>query len=144
MKINKRHFAKTFSWRFVGTIDTLILSWIISGNFFFGVKIGFFELITKMILYYFHEKVWFKSSIKDSNKRHIIKTFTWRFIATLDTIILGFIITGNLMTGLKIGGAEIITKMVLYYGHEKLWYRIDYGLESRKRLKRIKNLKNNQ
>ena len=144
MKINKRHVAKTFSWRFVGTLDTLILSWIISGNFFLGVKIGFFELITKMILYYFHEKVWFKSSIKDSNKRHITKTFTWRFVATLDTIILGFIITGNLMTGLKIGGAEIITKMVLYYWHEKLWYRIDYGLKSRKRLKRIKNLKNNQ
>jgi uncharacterized membrane protein len=57
--------------------------------------------------------------------------------------VLGFIITGNFMVGLKIGIAEILTKMILYYGHEKIWYRIDYGLKSRRRLKRIKNLKNN-
>ena len=120
MKVYKRHIAKTFSWRFVGTIDTLIISWIISNDFSVGVKIGIFELITKMVLYYFHEKIWFKSIISDSNKRHVFKTFSWRLIATLDTIILGALITGNPLTGLKIGGAEVVTKMFLYYGHEKL------------------------
>jgi len=56
----KRHIAKTISWRTVGTIDTIILSWIISGNPLSGLKIGFTEVITKMILYYFHERIWYK------------------------------------------------------------------------------------
>ena len=45
-------------------LDTLILSWLISGDLFVGVKISSVEILTKMILYYIHERVWFKSSVK--------------------------------------------------------------------------------
>lgn len=55
--------------------------------------------------------------------RHILKTITWRIVGTIDTILLGYIITGNISTGLKIGGVELITKMVLYYIHERVWYK---------------------
>lgn len=55
--------------------------------------------------------------------RHILKTLTWRMIGTVDTIILGWIITGNLKTGMTIGGVEVITKMILYYLHERFWYK---------------------
>lgn len=55
-----RHILKTVTWRIVGTIDTIVLSWIITGNFTLGLKIGGVEVITKMILYYLHERVWFK------------------------------------------------------------------------------------
>ncbi len=106
-----------------------------------GVQIGGLELVTKMILYYFHERLWFKSTIASSNKRHILKTFSWRGIGTLDTILLGWLITGNPFTGLKIGGAEVITKMLLYFGHEKLWYRINFGLDKRNRRRRLKEIK---
>lgn len=129
MKLSKRHIAKTISWRIIGSLDTLALAWLISGDLSLGIQISGFEIITKMILYYMHERAWFKSSIKESNKRHLIKTFSWRLIGTLDTIILSWIITGNPLTGLQIGGAETITKMLLYYGHEKLWYRISFGLD---------------
>ncbi|WP_317166894.1 DUF2061 domain-containing protein [Winogradskyella litoriviva] len=71
----------------------------------------------------------------------MLKTFSWRGVGTLDTIILGWIITGNPLTGLKIGGAEVITKMLLYFGHEKLWYRINYGLDQRKRRNRLNAIK---
>lgn len=138
MSINKRHLAKTISWRFVGTLDTLVLSWIIAGSLTLGLKIGFFELITKMLLYYFHEKLWFNSKVKESNRRHLLKTFSWRFLATIDTIVLATIISGNPFTGLKIGVAEVLTKMILYFFHEKLWYRINYGLVSRNNLKNFK------
>ena len=141
MKFSKRHLAKTITWRILGTLDTLLLSWYISNDISTGVQIGFFELISKMILYYIHERLWYKSAIKSSNKRHILKTFSWRGIGTLDTILLGWIITGNPMTGLKIGGAEVVTKMLLYYGHEKIWYRINYGLNQRQRKKRLNELK---
>ncbi|WP_400076756.1 DUF2061 domain-containing protein [Winogradskyella sp. R77965] len=131
MRFSKRHLAKTVTWRIIGTLDTLLLSWLISSNITFALQIGFFELITKMIFYYMHERIWFKSSIKSSDKRHVLKTFSWRALGTLDTILLGWIITGNPLTGVKIGVAEVITKMLLYYGHEKLWYKIDYGLDQR-------------
>jgi uncharacterized membrane protein len=138
MKFSKRHLAKTVSWRFIGTLDTMVLSWFISGDLSVGLKIGGFELISKMVLYYFHEQLWFKSSITNTNKRHLLKTFSWRAIGTLDTIIIGWLITGNPLTALKIGGAEVFSKMLLYFGHEKLWYKINYGLTLRNKGKRLK------
>ena len=59
--------------------------------------------------------------------RHIAKTITWRIIGTIDTMILAWIITGDPMMGLKIGGVEVFTKMILYYLHERAWYRISFG-----------------
>ena len=138
MKLSKRHIAKTFSWRLIGTIDTIVLSWLISGDLSLGLQIGFLEVITKMILYYFHERFWFESSMLNTNKRHLAKTFSWRAIGTLDTFILGWLITGNPLTGLKIGGAEVVSKMLLYFGHEKIWYKINYGLDRRNKVKRLK------
>ena len=129
---HKRHIAKTITWRLVGTIDTVILSWIISGDPFIGLKIGFAEVVTKMLLYYLHERIWFKVNLADSKKRHIVKTITWRFIGSLDTIILSWIISGDPLVGLKIGFAEVVTKMVLYYLHERAWYKINFGLVDRR------------
>ena len=83
---------------------------------------------------------WFKSSITNTNKRHLLKTFSWRAMGTLDTIIIGWLITGNPLTALKIGGTEVFSKMLLYFGHEKLWYKINYGLTLRNKGKRLKNL----
>lgn len=129
----KRHLAKTITWRAVGTLDTILLSWAVTGNPFTGLKIGFSEVVTKMILYYLHERLWFRIRIPESRKRHLIKTISWRIIGTIDTIILSWIISGNAMTGLTIGTFEVITKMLLYYFHERAWYRINFGLDERKK-----------
>lgn len=135
----KRHIAKTITWRIIGTIDTIIISWLFSGNPFTGLKIGFAEVVTKMILYYLHERTWFKINLSkegvmlESRKRHIAKTITWRFIGTLDTMLLAWLISGNPLIGLKIGFVEVITKMFLYYLHERTWYKINYGLDGRRK-----------
>ena len=42
------------------------------------------------------------------------------FYWTIDTILFGWFLTGNPFTGLKIGGVETISKMILYFGHEKI------------------------
>ena len=130
-KFSKRHLAKTFSWRFIATSDTVLLSFFFSGNLFGGIKVGFFEIFTKMILYYIHERLWFKSSFRNKTVRHLIKTLSWRAIGTIDTILISLIIFGNIETALKIGFGETITKMILYFLHEKIWYRINFGLENR-------------
>lgn len=62
MVAKKRHILKTISWRIIGTLDTMILSWIITGSLKIGVAIGSVEVITKMVLYYFHERAWYKYS----------------------------------------------------------------------------------
>jgi len=129
---HKRHVAKAITWRVVGTIDTMILSWIITGNPIIGIKIGAIETLTKMVLYYFHERFWFNTSVTNANKRHIYKTVTWRLVGTLDTIIIGYIVTGNAIVGLKIGFFEVVTKLLLYYLHEKIWYKSNFGIDERK------------
>lgn len=133
---HKRHMAKAITWRIIGTLDTIILSWVISGNPWIGLKIGISEVATKMILYYIHERLWFKINISSSNKRHVLKTISWRTVGSLDTFILAWIISGNPITGIKIGTAEVLTKMIFYYLHERLWYLFDYGLEKNYRIKR--------
>ena len=65
----KRHIAKTITWRVIGTIDTMFLGWIISGDPMIGVSIGSLELVTKMILYYFHERMWYKTKFGIRNEQ---------------------------------------------------------------------------
>ena len=129
----KRHIAKTITWRIVGTLDTILISWIVTGDAFMGLKIGFAEIVTKMVLYYLHERLWYRILIPESRKRHLLKTVSWRVIGTLDTILLSWIISGNPLTGVKIGLVEIVTKMALYYLHERVWYNINFGLGTRRK-----------
>ena len=69
-----------------------------------------------------------------SYKRHVAKTISWRIIGTLDTIILSGIITGSWEIGLAIGGVEVIIKMVLYYLHERAWYKLSkFGLSGKRK-----------
>ena len=62
-----------------------------------------------------------------SKTRSILKTISWRIVGTLDTMALGWIITGSPLVGLKIGGLELITKFILYYFHERIWLKSEYG-----------------
>ncbi|MEM9075666.1 MAG: DUF2061 domain-containing protein [Bacteroidota bacterium] len=54
----KRSIAKSISWRVVGTLDTVLISWIITGTLSLAFSIGMVELVTKMVLYFFHERIW--------------------------------------------------------------------------------------
>ena len=54
----KRHILKTITWRIVGTFDTILIGWFVSGDVTIGFSIGSIELFSKMVLYYFHERAW--------------------------------------------------------------------------------------
>lgn len=72
----------------------------------------------------------FNSPGSVSRKRHLLKTLTWRTLGTIDTILLSWLISGDSTIGLSIGGAELITKMTLYYFHERAWFRFSkYGVK---------------
>lgn len=75
---SKRHLLKAISWRIVGTIDTMTLAWIITGNPMMGLKIGLTEVLTKITLYYIHERVWFKYiNIGLNLPRKVYSTIDW-------------------------------------------------------------------
>lgn len=54
----RRSIVKAISWRTLGTVDTMVISFVVTGSFTAAVSIGAFELITKTALYYFHERAW--------------------------------------------------------------------------------------
>lgn len=60
METHKRSIAKAMSWRLTGTVDTIIISWIVTGKFGLAASIGAFELLTKTVIYYLHERAWHK------------------------------------------------------------------------------------
>jgi uncharacterized membrane protein len=149
----KRSIAKAISWRVLGTLDTLLLSFVIltflapmlgfeggshADNAKTATYIALTEVATKMVLYYVHERLWARSkwdvsvddqgARRDGAKRSGVKTATWRVTASLDTMLLALIFTGNIGTAISIGGFEVITKLVLYYFHERAWSRVRWGM----------------
>lgn len=53
-----RSFVKSVSWRITGTIDTFLISFIVTGKVNLALSISLFEVFTKMTLYYLHERIW--------------------------------------------------------------------------------------
>ncbi len=134
----KRSLIKSLTWRLLGSIDTFILSLIIINyssekyTYDLALYIASFEIITKTILYYFHERIWniFKiGRLKEKVRRgrSLFKAMTWRVIASLDTFFLSYIITGRFDWATSIAIFEIITKSIIYYFHERAWNRVKWG-----------------
>lgn len=53
-----RSIAKAISWRATGSVDTFIVSFFVTGRFTIAGSIAAAELLTKVVLYYFHERIW--------------------------------------------------------------------------------------
>ncbi|MGB5172880.1 DUF2061 domain-containing protein [Eudoraea sp.] len=66
-------------------------------------------------------------SISEHPKRSIAKSISWRAIGTLDTVLISWLITGTLRLAFSIGLVELVTKMVLYFAHERMWNAIKWG-----------------
>ena len=128
-----RSFLKGVTWRTLGTLDTIVLSFIVTGNIGSALKIGFTEVVTKIILFYLHERVWNVipygriHGVGPTHSRSFIKGVTWRMVGTMDTIVVAYFITGQPLNALTIGGFEVFTKILLFYLHERVWGRLKWG-----------------
>lgn len=60
MDTHSRSFAKALSWRLTGTIDTIVISLVVTGSIKLAATIGLTEVATKSLLYYLHERAWLK------------------------------------------------------------------------------------
>lgn len=63
----------------------------------------------------------------EKRSRSIVKTISWRTFGTIDTIIISWLVVGDVHFAVTIGGVELFTKMLLYFLHERAWTRISYG-----------------
>jgi uncharacterized membrane protein len=57
----KRHLAKAFTWRIIASLTTFAIGWAVTGDMHFGAAIGGFDVVIKIALYYFHERIWYHS-----------------------------------------------------------------------------------
>jgi uncharacterized membrane protein len=63
----------------------------------------------------------------DKHERSLAKTISWRITATVTTMLLVFIFTGQLILSLSVGVIEVIVKMIFYYLHERAWNGVSWG-----------------
>ncbi len=139
MKATKyRSISKTISYRIVGFIDTYLISFFVisysSENFDLTSPfyVAFIALILKTITYYFHERVWNLYKYGRLNEkvirlRSFFKALTWRFAASTITFISAIHITSNLEWTKSIVIYEIINGILIYYFHERVWNKIQWG-----------------
>jgi uncharacterized membrane protein len=143
--MKERHFrsvVKGATWRVCATMDTIILSYIFTGQISAALKIGAVEVLTKIALFYVHERVWMRfgwwrtesvgpdgnTVVIDNHYRSVIKGASYRFFGTIDTIVIALFVTGDYTKAFSIGATEVFTKIGLFYLHERLWYRISWGM----------------
>ena len=67
------------------------------------------------------------AKVSERPMRSIVKAISWRILGTLDTVIISWFITGQIAMALSIGSIEVVTKMVLYFFHERFWNIIKWG-----------------
>jgi uncharacterized membrane protein len=129
---NLRSLVKGVSWRAVGTLDTFVLAYFYFGDVKIAGPIALTEVFTKIFLYYLHERIWNiihwgRHSRMPAHLRSLAKGVSWRFFGSIDTTIISYIYSGSPWGALKVGGSEVITKIGLFYLHERLWALIKWG-----------------
>lgn len=140
-----RSLSKGVTWRIVGTLDTLVISWLVLKEPHTASGIAIWDTLVKFFLYYGHERVWqavpmgvirrlWKSKRKEegppkseSHSRSFLKGISWRVVGTLTTILVSYILTGSTTAALAIGVIEVFTKLFLYYLHERAWQLVPRG-----------------
>ncbi len=147
----RRSVVKALTWRVIASLDTTVIAYFVTGgDIKQAISIGGFEVITKMIIYFFHERGW--NNIKwgkriedlpgvktaDTKRRSVVKATTWRILGSLDTFILSTFFTKNVKHATGITLIELVTKPILYFFHERFWNSVFWG---KREFEQIKNEK---
>ena len=123
-----RALAKAVTWRAIGTADTFLWSWLITGHPVAAGTIASLETLTKIALYYVHERVWRLLRFSPNARwRSLVKAVSWRLVGSMDTFILSLLVTGNARYAISIASVEALTKIALYYIHERIWRQVAWG-----------------
>jgi uncharacterized membrane protein len=96
--------------------------------------VALIEATLKLVFYYYHERLWFNLQLKvRSAVRHLLKTVSWRIIASVTTFIIAFLIfnkePGAMEKATGVAVVETFLKMLFYYLHERIWHLSKFGLK---------------
>ena len=84
----KRHIGKAISYRFLGTLQTIIISYIFTGNFVISSSIGIVELCVKPLIYFLHERAWYKwikfGVVSEKTKKKVKKELSTEVSSVVD------------------------------------------------------------
>ncbi len=69
---------------------------------------------------------------QEAHSRSLSKAISWRILGSVDTFLLSWLFTGSPKAAGAIATTEVLTKMVLYYFHERAWSSIGWGMNSKK------------
>ena len=67
---------------------------------------------------------------RETHSRSLIKGISWRVLGSIDTFVLSFIFTSSAKAAGAIAGTEVITKVLLYYFHERIWASVKWGTDT--------------
>lgn len=76
----------------------------------------------------FMEKLFIQQSNGETHARSLAKAVSWRILGSLDTFLLSWFFTASAKAAVAISATEVVTKIFLYYGHERVWAKIKFGL----------------
>jgi adenylylsulfate kinase len=65
----------------------------------------------------------------ETHKRSIVKAMSWRIIAVIITTLTVYFFTGDVVLSVGAGLVDSAIKIFAYYGHERMWNRIGFGIK---------------
>lgn len=68
-----------------------------------------------------------EDSVGEKPIRSVAKALSWRVIGTLDTLVVSYFLTGKISVAASIASIDFLTKMVLYFFHERIWNAVKWG-----------------
>jgi uncharacterized membrane protein len=142
-----RSVLKGLSWRVVATSTTIVIAGGFLGDWSTALAIGGTEAVAKIFLYYVHERLWqlapagaIKGAVlhdatppsdrityRESRLRSILKTCSWRLVATSTTMVITWGATTDFTIAAWVGSVEAVSKLFLYYAHERAWQLLPRG-----------------
>ncbi len=85
-------------------------------------------IVDQLVLSKKESKTKYESDRKSEKPiRSVAKAVSWRVIGTLDTLLISYLLTGEVAIAASIASIDFITKMFLYFFHERLWNKISWG-----------------
>jgi len=67
----------------------------------------------------------------DGKKRSLAKSLSWRFLAVVITLVVTFVVTGEILIAASIGFLDSLIKIFAYYYHERAWNGTNFGIISK-------------
>lgn len=135
MDTQKRIFAKAVTFKILAMTVGFFTTLFFTGSKETALFVVIANSTTTFIGFYIHEYVWSKLQWaivdhKESNKRTVVKTFTYKvWIFTVGTLTKWAVI-GNFITALNIGITKNLITAVVYYIHERVWQQVKWGIKS--------------